>query len=122
GDRLEFATPQTRFFLDADGRYRIDVDVERDESRLTVFSGRAHMEGAGGLVRVNSGRSVVVYGQASEYVFENVRETRFDQWASERDALWRDSVARRYVSPYMTGYEDLDRYGEWITDPDYGAL
>src|SRR5579859_1801865 len=121
-DRYAFATPQARFFLERDGRYRIDVDADRDESRLSVFSGRASLEGDGGIVRVDPGRSVVVYGGASEYVFDRVTDTRFDRWVIARDEAWRDSVARRYVSPYMTGYEDLDRYGEWIEDPDYGAL
>ena len=46
-ERIAFATPHARFFLEADGRYRIDVDSERDESRLTVFSGSARMATAG---------------------------------------------------------------------------
>ena len=28
----------------------------------------------------------------------------------------------RYVSPEMTGAEDLDRYGQWQQTPEYGAL
>jgi hypothetical protein len=43
-ERLAFSTPHARFVLDQDGRYRIDVDVDRDESRLTVFDGSAHIE------------------------------------------------------------------------------
>src|SRR5438132_6088762 len=121
-DRYVISTPQARFLIDTDGRYRIDVAPENDESRLTVFSGTAHLDGAGGRVRVDAGRSVVVYGASSQYVFDEASTTRFDRWAFARDDQWRDTVSRRYVSPYMTGYEDLDRYGEWIRDSDYGAL
>lgn len=32
------------------------------------------------------------------------------------------SVSARYVGIAMTGYEDLDRYGTWRTDPAYGAV
>src|SRR5213075_2532571 len=28
----------------------------------------------------------------------------------------------RRVSPAMTGFEELDQYGEWATAPDYGAV
>ena len=45
-DRYVISTPQARFVIDTDGRYRIDVAPENDESRLTVFSGTAHLERA----------------------------------------------------------------------------
>jgi hypothetical protein len=32
------------------------------------------------------------------------------------------SASSRYVSPEMTGAEDLDRYGRWEAHPEYGAL
>ncbi|MDP0953251.1 hypothetical protein Q6283_28645, partial [Klebsiella pneumoniae] len=44
----------------------------------------------------------------------------FGDWvlAESRDSVDRPVV--RYVSPEMTGAEDLDRYGRWETAPDYG--
>src|SRR5258708_8977122 len=121
-ERYLIGTPHARFELQADGRYRIDVDVERGESRLTVFSGRAALDSQHGLGRVDPGSSSVVYGEASEYVTETAREDDFDRWSAARDREWRDGRARQYVSTYMTGYGDLDRYGEWSIDPGYGEL
>ncbi|MGZ5042221.1 MAG: DUF6600 domain-containing protein, partial [Usitatibacter sp.] len=121
-ESFAISTPQARFVLEADGRYRIDADPDNDESRLTVFSGAASLETARGSVRIPVGRALVVYGAASEYVFESAGDTAFDRWALARDGQWRDADSRRYVSTYMTGYEDLDRYGQWSQEPDLGAL
>src|SRR6202521_5791997 len=77
-ERMAFSTPNARFVLDADGRYRIDVDPERDEARLTVFSGGAHMESQRGSVRVDAGRSAVAWGQPSpSYALETANTDAF---------------------------------------------
>src|SRR5205085_11868393 len=45
-----------------------------------------------------------------------------DRWSAERDRQEDRVASTRYVSPQMTGYEDLDRYGSWRTLPEYGAV
>src|SRR6185312_17300215 len=57
-----------------------------------------------------------------QYAFEDVRTADIDRWAMARDARWRESRAPQYVSYEMTGYEDLDAYGEWSQDATYGEL
>jgi hypothetical protein len=46
----------------------------------------------------------------------------FARWNSERDRADDRSVATRYVSPEMTGVEDLDRHGRWEQHAEYGSL
>jgi hypothetical protein len=121
-ERFAISTPHARFLLEIDGRYRVDADPDNGQSRLTVFAGGAGMETSRGSVRVVQGQSIVVYGASSEYVLETAGDDAFDRWALERDDLWRDAASRRYVSTNMTGYEDLDGYGQWSQDADYGAL
>jgi len=122
-ERFAFSTPHARFLIEADGRYRIDVDPERDESRLTVFSGDARMESQRGNVRIENGQTVVVWGSPSpSFAFERAGNDAFDRWSRARDDQWAAPRTTRYVSTYMTGYEDLDRYGEWLEEPDYGTL
>ena len=121
--RLDFASPQAGFRLMGTGRYRIDVDPENGETLLTVFSGTASMRSASGDIRVDAGRSVRVFGGASpSYVYERAGPTAFDRWADGRDAGWVEVRSTRYVSTDMTGYEELDRYGQWSDDPQFGAL
>jgi len=121
-ERYRLGTPQAVFTIDAEGSYRVDYDPAREESRFTVMSGAAHMEGPAGDVIVPQGRSLVLGGGAdpSNWIDDVPAEDDLDAWARSRDASWSDSQARRYVSPYMTGAEDLDANGQWSTDPDYG--
>jgi hypothetical protein len=122
-ERLAFSTPNARVRLRENGRYRIDVDPERLETRITVFSGEAGVGAEDGRVRVAAGRSVVVFGaDPPEFVEERVLTSAFDRWTLARDERWREGRAPTYVSTYMTGYEDLDAYGQWVTEPDYGVL
>ncbi len=123
-ERLVFHTPQARFVIRAAGRYRIDSDPERGESRLTVFSGTARLRAGGGEgVTVRAGQSVVIWGyDQPQYAFQQVYTTDFDRWAMVRDERWIERRSTRYVSTYMTGYEDLDQYGRWTEEPGYGTL
>src|ERR1700682_2246255 len=43
-ENYSISTPQARFELLSDGRYRIDVDPDTGESRLTVFAGDARLD------------------------------------------------------------------------------
>ena len=106
-DHITFNTPQGLFTLEGDGRYRLDVDEDRDQARLTVFNGHAQMETAQGRVPVEAGRMIVVSG--GQYAMEQARAEEFDRWADARDRQWMDTNARNYVSYDMTGYEELDR-------------
>jgi len=64
-DSIAINTRQARFVLLGEGRYRIDSDPERGDSRLTVFEGRASMETRSGRVSVPRGQSIVVWGNGS---------------------------------------------------------
>lgn len=123
-EHYTIATPQALFVIDGDGSYRIDYDAELDESRLTVTNGSAHMESESGDVVVEAGRSLRLLGgsDASYGIDRAAPDDDFDRWSRARDAGWRDAASRRYVSPYMTGYEDLDTNGQWSSDPDYGQV
>ncbi|MGZ5032179.1 MAG: DUF6600 domain-containing protein [Usitatibacter sp.] len=120
---LEISTPNARFSLYGMGRYRIDVDPDRDETLLTVFEGSASMRSSGGDVKIDAARAVRVYGGPSpSFTFERAATNAFDRWSQARDERWVEATSTRYVSPSMTGYEDLDPYGSWAEEPDYGAI
>jgi hypothetical protein len=49
----------------------------------------------------------------------------FDSWSLERDRrdeLAANSRTTEYVSPEVTGYQDLDHYGTWASEPGYGYV
>jgi hypothetical protein len=122
-ERLDFATPHARFRFYGVGRYRLDVDPDRDETLLTVFSGSASMRSASGDIKVAAGGAVLVHGGPSPaYYREPARSTAFDRWTLARDERWIERRSTLYVSTDMTGYEDLDAYGEWYEEPQFGAI
>ena len=122
-ERVTLSTPHASFTIRANGRYRIDVDPDREESRLTVFTGDARVGSDSGRLRVGAGKTVRVFGGSSpSYVMVNAVADPFDGWAQQRDAGWVETRSVQYLSPNMTGYEDLDRYGQWSNEADLGAL
>jgi len=122
-DSLTVTTFNARVQIRGNGRFRVDADPGASESRLTVFSGEARLDARGGTVQVEAGRSLRIAGPAGEQLsFDNAFETAIDAWASSRDSRYHGSDSSRYLSPRMTGWEDLDTYGEWRTEPELGAI
>ncbi len=110
-----------RIDLAAPGRYRIDAG-HGGPSRVTVFTGYASVQTGGNAINVESGQALVLGAGLSRTAFERATTTSLDQWASSRDDRYRNVQSARYVSPYMTGYEELDFHGDWIADADYGNV
>ncbi len=50
------------------------------------------------------------------------RRSAFETWAYEREARAEQSVAANYVPAGTVGYQDLDSYGTWSNDPEYGNV
>jgi hypothetical protein len=104
----------------AAGRYRLEVEGGRSE--LTTLAGLASIEHAGGRLQVAAGNKAVLFADGSLRVASADRADAFDHWVSERENLTMASQARRHVSPYMTGYQDLDAYGDWDAHGEYGSV
>ena len=104
----------------AAGRYRLDVEGGRSE--LTTLAGLAIIEHAGGRLQVAAGNKAVLFADGNLRVVGVERADAFDLWVGERENLTHASQTRRHVSPYMTGYQDLDEYGDWRADSEYGSI
>ncbi|MBQ5949693.1 DUF6600 domain-containing protein, partial [Massilia sp. ST3] len=117
---FELITPQARVRMHRPGRVRVDAERVRDTSVVSVFDGEAQVEGAGASLLVRAGRSAEV--REDDVRTLQARRDVFDDWSLQRDRLQDGAVSARYVTTDMTGYEELDRYGSWRQDPDYGSL
>jgi hypothetical protein len=106
------------------GRYR--VDARDDGSFGAATSGSLRFESGDSLLDLQA-------GQRAEFWFEHGR-THY-AWVAMPDDRFAERVRReerdedrerdrepRYVSPEMTGGEDLERYGNWDRHPEYGAV
>lgn len=117
---FELATPQALLRMREPGRLRVDAERRRDSTGVTVFDGLALIDAAGGTLPLRAGKRADIVGDD----IDTGLATRdgFDDWALGRDQYQDRSASARYVSADMTGYEDLDRYGAWSQDTEYGAL
>ncbi|HXB24845.1 MAG TPA: DUF6600 domain-containing protein [Gemmatimonadaceae bacterium] len=121
----EIDAPNSAIILDQDGEYRIDVSTSGDTTRVTAWSGHAQITANGQNTQVEAGQTALVRGDSTATV--NVASAGasddFDQWARGRDEREDHTTASaRYVSADMGGLEDLDAYGGWVDNPDYGAV
>jgi hypothetical protein len=117
---FELLTPQARVRLQAPGRVRIDAERVRDTSAVNVFDGLALVESGGSQLTVRAGKRAEV-GDDDMRTAGAVQDA-FDSWSASRDRIDDKAMSSRYVTTEMTGYEDLDRYGSWRTDSEYGPL
>ena len=120
---LVLSTDDGRFIPQRSGRYRLDRSA--DLSQLTVWSGQAVYEGPESALTVEAGQRADFWldnSRRAQYSLGTPRSDNFAAWAVEMDRADGRGQASRFVSPEMTGAEDLDRYGRWEQDPEYGAL
>ncbi|MFT3955860.1 MAG: FecR domain-containing protein [Piscinibacter sp.] len=120
---FELRTGEGRFTVQRTGRYRFD---RRDEtSFVTVEAGQAYYEAQGSALTVNAGQRAEFWvdrGNVPQYSIVEPARDAFAAWVADRDRADDRSISSRYVSPEMTGIEDLDRHGSWQQNPEYGAL
>ena len=120
---FEVVTEDGRFLVQRAGRYRFDRGASG--SFATVYAGQARYEGPNSGLAIPVGQRAEFWidaNGAAQYRVAEAQNDAFAAWANERDRSVESGVSARYVSPAMTGAEELDRYGRWEQDPDYGAL
>jgi len=124
GDLVEVDTPNLAFDLQRTGEYRIDVDNAGNVTNVSVWSGRGEVTGGGYSYTVVAGQSAHFSGadQLNYDIAQIPRSDDFDNWAFQRDHNEDGSESANYVSPEMTGYEDLDDYGHWQYVGGYGTV
>lgn len=117
---FEVLTPQARVRMQQPGRIRIDAERVRDTSMVNVFDGVAVVESAGSQLAVRAGKRLEV--TEDDMRTAGAVQDGFDSWSFSRDRIEDNATSARYVTSEMTGYEDLDRYGNWRSDSEYGPL
>ena len=114
------STPHGRVTLREPGRVRVDAERAPDTTVVQLFEGSAFVDADGNMLSLKTGRRVELHGDDVRTGVA-VRDA-FDDWALLRDQRDDRATAVRYVTREMTGYEDLDQYGTWVENRDYGPL
>src|SRR6202158_4082256 len=115
-DNYEIDTPNIAFSLLQPGEYRIDVTEDGSQTITTVWHGRGRVTGGGFTYNVVANQTATFTGNQDhlDYDLGQIPERDdFDAWAFDRDDREDRADSANYVSREMTGYEDLDEYGDW---------
>ncbi|MBC7944708.1 MAG: hypothetical protein H7X91_05490 [Burkholderiales bacterium] len=139
GEAYQIVTADTTIDLMRPGRFRIDADAGREidpesnsdsnsdasgaATRVTVFHGLATATAGDEIITIRGDESALLAGRGPEFSQADVDD--FDRWVLARDRDYekaRSAEAPSGLSPETTGYEELDRYGEWRGHTSYGSL
>ena len=123
-DQFEIDTPNSAFTIQRTGEYRVDVNADGTETDTTVWKGRGDVTGGGSSYVVVAGQRARFSGtdQLNHDIDQVPAGDDFDNWSSDRDQREDRAEASNYVSPEMTGYQDLDGNGRWHYEADYGPV
>ena len=122
-DSIVIETAAADLELLAPGGYRIDAADQSDRAQFTVWSGRALVRGPQLRRELRNDEAIDVdANDDSPAIARADQPDRLDLWAEQRDRQEEESRAARYVPRDMVGYAELDAWGDWDDDPEYGAI
>ena len=145
GEHLTIATPRGIMEILAAGQYHLDAGTTESPTRFEVFNGHAVVQRDGGNTDLANGQAAIINSDDSLNT-ASAEPDQLDQWAFDRDRsparpkrtarsappvpygsgspppVPYDSQTTPYVSPEMTGGDDLAAYGNWNTDSQYGSI
>lgn len=129
-DAIEVETPQAVMSILRPGNYRLEVNEAGATTLVKVSSGMLEARGSGGqslLVRAQQTATLIggSGGRFAHTMGTLGAPDSFDEWSLERDLrieqAW-STESSKYVSRDVVGYEDLDAYGDWRSEPEYGYV
>ncbi len=112
------------YFLEK-GLVRLDV-LENDKTDILVIEGTVEIAGGEGSNILGAGQKIEIAGGrflSRPGRFYASAGDGFDEWNNERDALFAEKMAGRYLPEELWEYEpELDTYGEWMFRAPYGYV
>ena len=123
-DIFEIDTPNLAFSVTQPGNYRVEASEDGTYSVVSPREGGGQATGNGQTYTLHAGQRGTFSGTDSlnADVIEISGADQFDNWAYNRDHRYDNSRSARYLSHDVVGYEDLDDYGDWRDDSNYGHV
>ena len=123
-DIFEIDTPNLAFSVAQPGSYRIEASEDGTFTVVSPREGGGQATGNGQTYTLHAGQRGTFSGTDSlnADVIEISGADQFDNWAYNRDHRYDNSRSARYLSHDVVGYEDLDDYGDWRDDSNYGHV
>lgn len=121
---FEVDTPSAAVNLLRDGAYRFHVDPNGSMSYVVVREGQAEITGNNVAFTLDPHNGVALSGsdRLAFQVEPAPQPDAFEEWCRQRDASEAELRSARYLPSTVVGYEDLDSYGSWQEESDYGPV
>ncbi len=123
---IEVDTPQAAVAISKPGEYAIEIRDGGARTSVQTFSGECQVTDHRQTIALHSREQASFFGVEHEQVASVVEPSHerntFDTWAHDRNQRLERSASSRYVDPDVIGYADLDDYGDWTNDADYGDV
>ena len=123
-EEIEVDTPNSSLSLLRAGAYRIDVQQSGDTA-VTVRSGEVEVTAGSSVFPLGLRQTVAITGldSPSYQIASAPALDDWDRWCQARDQKESKITSAQYVPrDEMSGVEDLDQYGSWSNDQDYGPV
>jgi hypothetical protein len=121
---VEIDTPNGALILQTAGSYRVDTAADGNSTQVTVNAGSLEISAGDLSQTLQSGQAVQLTGTGpvAASSLSVPRPDDFDKWCAGRDRRIENSPSVKSVGPAVPGDEDLDTYGQWTTEPEYGPV
>jgi hypothetical protein len=103
------------------GQYRLDVAPE-GATRIAVRTGKARTSVPTARFEQTGGEDARIAGDGTFAITPAASMDSFDQWSTDRERRAGGARASRHVAKGLVGYEELDAYGAWRWEREYGMV
>ena len=120
---VSMLTREGRWLPQRPGHYRLDRD--RDATQATAWRGELRFESHDSALTIAAGRRADLWQDppgTTRYAWAAVERDNFADWVARDERQDDAPQSARHVPPGMTGWQDLDRHGDWLDDPEYGSV
>lgn len=124
GAQVEISTPTVSVRPAGLGAVRVTV-LEDGLTLITARSGQAEIYTPRGVETLPTGQTMIARGSASDPEFQitaPISRDEWDDWSDSRDRALESSRGYQYVNADVAGVAELDSYGQWVNDPNYGEV
>ncbi len=129
----ELQTAEGRWLAQAPGHYRFERQAEARKSAAppatlaTTWRGELRFVGRDSALTIPAGRRADLWldhppSGATRVSWAGVEHDPFSDWVARDERQDDAPVSARYVPSGMTGWQDLDQHGDWVTDLDSGPV
>jgi hypothetical protein len=122
---LDISTPNGNAEFANHGDMRVDVMPADGATIFTNLGDFADVTAAGDYRQeLDAGQALELAGSNPVYPewLQTAEPDDLDYWSQQRDQMLSRVRSFQYVSPDIPGAADLDQYGDWQGQSDYGAI